>query len=122
MKAVSKPIMINAHLMKNRRVDIANMDGITNDIVAEIIRFAEDRSAADAAATHPHRVPARMMISSIIIRAQFTLTIDRAAELAAPDDQRLIQQTALLQIKNECFARLVHVATLQRQVARQITM
>ena len=51
---------------------------------------------------------------------QIALAVDRAAELAAPDDQRIVQHAALFQILDQCPAGLVDVAALVGQVAGDV--
>ena len=42
-----------------------------------------------------------MMVAAVVLRRQLALAVDRAAELAAPDDQRVVEQPALLQILDQ---------------------
>ena len=39
-----------------------------------------------------------MMIAAVVGVGQLALAVDRAAELAAPDDQRVVEQAALLEV------------------------
>ena len=41
---------------------------------------------------------ARMMIAAVVLARQLALAVDRPAELAAPDDQRVVEHAALLQV------------------------
>ena len=56
-----------------------------------------------------------MVIAAVVVRRQLALRIDRAAEFAAPDDQRVVEQPALLQILNQRRGRLIGVAALCRR-------
>jgi len=58
-----------------------------------------------------------VVVPAVIVLRQLALRVDRPAELAAPDHQRLVQQPALLQIAQQAEAGLVDVAALQRHVA-----
>ena len=42
-----------------------------------------------------------MVISPVVVLRQRALTVSGASELTPPDDERLVQQTALFQILNE---------------------
>ena len=53
-----------------------------------------------------------MMVAAVIVRRQLSLAIDRAAEFAAPNDQRVVQQPALLQVLDQRGGRLIGVAAL----------
>ena len=39
-----------------------------------------------------------MVVAAVVRFRQLALAVDRAAELAAPDDQRVVEQAALLQV------------------------
>ena len=91
-------------------MQIVDMDGILDDVVAEVVRRAVGHSALDAAAGHPDGETARMMIATVIVGRQLALAIHGAAELTAPNDQRVVQQAALLQILHQRGRRLIGVA------------
>ena len=65
------------------------MDAVADHVVAELIGLAVDRAGLDAAAGHPGRETAGMMIPSEV-GLDFALAIVRAAELTSPDDERVI--------------------------------
>src|SRR5207237_1146982 len=102
--------------------DVPYMHWVANDVVAEIVGFAIDDAALNAGASHPHRVTARMMIPAIVVTAKFSLAIHCAAKFTTPDNKSFVEQSALLKIEQQPFAGLVHIATLQRQVAWQIAV
>src|SRR5262245_22062246 len=97
--------------MQNGRLEIVNVDcgrseaafvwidrvavGIC-DVVAVIIGSAVGNARFDAAAGQPNAKAARMMIAPVVILRQLALGIARAAELAAPDDQCILEHAALL--------------------------
>src|SRR5438445_11106229 len=60
------------------------------------------------------------MIAPVILMAQAALRVNRAAEFAAPDDQRGIIKTAALQVLDQAMARLIDVATLIGQAAGDV--
>src|SRR5262245_1319274 len=98
------------------------MNAVRRDVVAQIIRRAVSHAGAHAAACHPRRETARMMVTPVIILGQFALRVARATELAAPDHKRVVKQTALLQIRDERGAGLVGFLALNGDALRQITM
>ena len=55
-----------------------------------------------------------MMIAAVVGLRQFSLAVDRAAELAAPNDERVVEHAALLEIHDERRAWLVGVLALFR--------
>ena len=55
----------------------------------------------DAAAGQPDGEAARMMVAAVVVGGQLALAVDGPAELAAPDDQRVVEQAALLQVRDQ---------------------
>ena len=92
------------------------------DVVAEVVGRAVDQTRLDAAAGHPHREAARMVIAAVVGRGQLALRIAGAAELAAPDHQRVVEQAALLQIGDQRGARLIGLAALPLMPRRQVVV
>ena len=70
---------------------------------------AEGDARLDAAAGQPHREGVGMMVAAVVA----ALDHRRAAELAAPDDERVVEQAALLQVLDERRAGLVGVAAVR---------
>src|SRR5207249_4992722 len=114
--------VINAEQVQYRRIQIVNVHRVSRDVVTKIIRLAVADAALYSAAGHPHREAAPVMIATVIRRVEFSLAVGGAAKFSAPDHQRVIEQSALLQIFDERGAWLVHVAALQADVAGQIVM
>ena len=42
-----------------------------------------------------------MVVAAVVRGGELALRVDRAAELAAPDDQRVVEQAALLQVLDQ---------------------
>ena len=90
--------MIDAELMENGGVKVADMHRVFNDVVTEVIGFAIDCAAFDTTTGHPHCETTGMMVAAIIGPSQLPLTEDRAAELPSPDDESVLQQTTLFEV------------------------
>src|SRR5947209_14278731 len=88
---------------------------------AKLIGSAVSEAVLDATAGHPDGKGLRMMIAAEPA-AQSRIGFDhrRTAELAAPDDQRLIEQAPSFEVGNESGTRLIGVATVFAVVADQI--
>src|SRR5262249_44164474 len=82
--------------------------------------LAVDHAAFDAAAGHPDGEATRVMVASVVVAGQLSLAVDRAAELAAPDHERVVEQAALLEIRDERVARLIDIAALVGQVGGEV--
>ena len=63
-----------------------------------------------------------MMVATEPRILDVALHVGGAAEFTAPDHQRVIEQSALLEIEHERGTRLIHVAALRGQVCLQRTM
>ena len=61
-----------------------------------------------------------MMVAAVVLLRQAALRVDRAAEFAAPDDQRLVEQPALLEVLDQAVAGLIDVAALVGQPAGDV--
>ena len=114
--------MINSQAMKNRRLKIVYMNGISNDIVREFICLSVAKPWLDSPARHPNRKASRMMITTIILLGQFSLTINRSPKLASPDHQRIIKKPPLFQIGNERATWLIDITTLLGNMVWQVAM
>ena len=91
LEAEGQAFVIEAKAMQQRGVQVMDVDRIAGDVVAEVVGLAESLATADAAAGEPHAEAARVVIAAEVGGGQFALAVGRAAELAAPDDQRFIQ-------------------------------
>src|SRR5204863_3542931 len=76
----------------------------------------------DAAAGHPDGEALGMMVAAVVVARQIALAVNSPSELAAPYDQRLVEQAALLEVADQAVARVIDVAALQRQVARDVAV
>src|SRR5205807_10384212 len=105
--------VIQAEQVENRRLQIVHVDLVLHDMEAKLIGSAVSEAALDATAGHPDGKGLRMMIAAEPA-AQSRIGFDhrRTAELAAPDDQRLIEQTPSFEVGNESGTRLIGVATV----------
>ena len=101
--------VIQAEAIEQRGLQIVHVDLVFVDVQAEIVGLADDLPRLDAAARQPHAVRQGMMIAAGVVGLGriADLAHRRAAEFAAPDHQRLIQQPALLQILDQRRGRLV---------------
>ncbi len=59
------------------------------------------------------------MITAVIIGCQLALAVNPAAELTAPDNQRVVEQAALFEIENQRGRSLIGVVALTSNRLRQ---
>ena len=111
--------MIDTEEVLHRGVQIMHMDRIPNDVVAELVGLAVDMTTSDAATSHPEAEAAGVMVAPVGVFANPTLTVGGATKLAAPDDERVFEQSALLEILDEPRRSLVGLLALVRDAARK---
>src|SRR6266478_5080334 len=95
-------------------------DRIAGDVIAIVVGFAVADAGLDAAARQPEGKATWVVIAAVIVGGQFALAVNSPAELAAPDDQGVVEQAALFQVLDEGCGRLVRVAALAGNLLRQI--
>ena len=95
--------MIKPEQMQHRGVQVVNLKLVFDHFVAILIGLTTDGAAFDSAARQPHRKR-----ELIVIAAIGTLRKRRAAKLAGPHDQRLIEQAALRQILQQAGNWLIN--------------
>ena len=86
LETEGEAIMIHAEAMENRRIEIANVDGVFDDVVGVIIRRAVADTPFHSTARDPCAEAAPVVISSC---ADFSLTVNSATKFTAPDDKRI---------------------------------
>src|SRR5438067_288187 len=91
--AIRELLVIKAEQRENRGVEIVDVDFVRNSLRAELIGRAVNRAAFDAAAGQPGAEAARVVIAARELVA-VAVAHDRAPELAAPYDQRCVEQSA----------------------------
>src|SRR5258708_34752959 len=82
--------------MEHTRQPIANRQGVFADVIAKLVGFPVDEAAFDPSASQPYAKAERIVIATVI-----TLGERRPAKLASPDDERLLEQSAGLQPRDQ---------------------
>ena len=88
--------VVDPQAMEDRGVQVMDVDGVSSDVVTEVVGRAVSDAGLDASAAEPDREAAWMVVAPVILSGQCALAIDGPAEFAAPDDQGVIEQAALL--------------------------
>ncbi len=94
--------MVQSHQVKHGGVQVVNVNAILNGGESKLVRRAVGQSAFDPATGEPGSEAV-----VIVVAAVGSLRGGRAAELAAADDQRLVEQAALLEVLEERCDRLI---------------
>src|SRR5438128_709612 len=85
--AVGKLGVIDAHQVENGGMQIVHMHLVLDGVPAVIVGLAVGHAASDAAAGQPHREAKGMVLAAV-----GAFGSRRPAKLAAPDDQRILEQ------------------------------
>ena len=106
---------VEANLMENSRLEIANPDRVLGYVIPDVVGLAVG-SGLDAGSGHPHGKGVRVMIASIEAFLQGGVAVvlhhGGASELTPPDDQRLLEESALLEVGDQTGKGLVDLPAL----------
>ena len=102
--------MVEAEKMEECGLEIVHVHLAFDDVVTQFIGCAVGVAASKSTASHPEAEGARMMVAPQELRAVAFFVHRRAPEFAAPDHQRVIEQTALLQVSDQRRHRAVRLA------------
>ena len=94
--------MIESHLIENGRVQVVDVDTVLDGRAAEHVSGTVAVAGFHAATSHPDGEAV-----VIVVAAVFTLGSWCAAELTAPDNERLIEEATGLEIFEQCGNPLV---------------
>src|SRR5579884_1918885 len=93
--------VIDAEAMQNSGLQIVNVNGILDNVIAVVVGLAVRNPRFNPAAGQPHCKATRMMVAAIVIGCQTPLAIYSPSELAAPDYEGIVQHAALFQIGDQ---------------------
>src|SRR5260221_20361 len=94
--AKSQSFVVEPEQVEHRRVKVVNVHAVLNRVIADLIGCAVNESAFHSTAGHPDRVPVRIVIPPIS-----ALRYRRATKLTRPDDERVLEQSACLEVLKE---------------------
>jgi len=100
LRAVREPLVIDAHQVQDGGIEIVDVHRVLDDVVAELVGLAVDEPRLHAAAREPHAEVAAVVIAPEV-GLQRSLCERRPAELGAEDDERVVEQSALLQVAHQ---------------------
>jgi hypothetical protein len=104
--------MLDAHQVEDCRVEVVYMHAVLDDIVAEVVGLAEGRALVDARSGHQDREAARVVVTAVVSLGEGALRVGRTTELAAPDDERIVEQATLFEVGEQAGRGLVGIITL----------
>src|SRR5690606_30807832 len=122
LEAEREPLVVDSQEVEDRRAQITDVDGVADDVVAEVVRLAVFEAPFHAASGEPHREASPVMVAPLLVLRELALRIDRTAELAAEDDQRIVEHAALLEVADERRGGLVDIVELEANPIRKIAV
>ena len=99
---IGQPVLVQPELVQDRRVQVAEVIRLLDRPQADRVGCADDLASLDAAAGHPHREA-----DVVVVAPLAGLCLRRAAEFAAPEDERALEQPSTLQVLEQAGDRLV---------------
>src|ERR1043166_465798 len=100
--------------MQQRRVKIVDADFVFGDMETEFVGLTHRDSGFDATAGKPHCERLWMMIAAQLAACiRVALDHRRAPKLTTPEHQRVVEQSAQLQVLHQRRARLIGKACLR---------
>src|SRR5258708_38228256 len=98
--------MVEAEKMQDGCVDVGDIMALSQGVIAQFVGLTVDVAAFQTSARHPDREAVRMMVPAILAPGP-ELKARRAAELGAEDDQRFVEQAALLEVLDQTGNRQI---------------
>src|SRR5437660_11157424 len=77
LEAVGQLRVVDPQAVQDGGVQVMHMDGVVDDVVAEVVRLAIDQAPFDASAGHPNGEAARMMVTAVVGLGQRPLAVNR---------------------------------------------
>ena len=103
LKAIGELFVVETKQVKQGGVEVVNVDRVGGDVEAEVVGDAVDMAFFEAAPSEPDAEAAVVVIAPIVA----ALDHGSAAELAAPDDEGVVEQAALFEVFDQGGAGLV---------------
>ena len=91
---VAQPLVVEAEQVQDRGVQVVDRADVLDRLVAELV----GRAVAEARVSRRRRPARREALRVVVAAARALLERRHPAELGHPDDERVVQQAALLQV------------------------
>lgn len=106
-ESVGKASVVDAQQMEHGGMEVVNFCFVCDGFVAKFVGGTVNGAAFDTPASHPHGKAKWVMIASVT-----SLSKRRASELAGPDHECLVEESALFEVCQECGDGLVDGASV----------
>ena len=68
LESIGKFFVVNPHLVHDRGIEIVDVHGVFDDVVAKVIGLAVGHPAFDSTAGHPDGITASVVIASVVLQ------------------------------------------------------
>src|SRR5690348_5123357 len=119
LKTVGQLLVINAQNVQDCCLQVVDVDTAFGNIESEIVRAAMHVSGPYASTRHPKGENPAVMVAAVGRGFRRSLRIGRAPEFTTPDDECILEQSALFQIENQSSRGLIRIAGEGRQFLGQ---
>ena len=119
---VHKIPVIHSQQVKQRGVEIMDAYPILRCLMADLIGITVNDPTFHATASHPKAETVGTMVASSGCASITDLRKRHSSKLASPDDQCVVEETALLKVLQQCCCRLVSLPATVAQAFVQIGM
>ena len=109
--------MVDAQAVEHRGVQVAEVDGVFGDVVAEVVGAAVFDTGLDAGAGEPDGEAASVVVAAGVGVAQCALAKNSAAEFGEKHHERIFEKATLFKVFQEGGGGLVDVFALIRELA-----
>ena len=117
LKTVGELFMVETKEVKQSRVQVVNVDLAFDGAEAEFVRFTVDVAGFHTTTGDPEGEGVDVMVAADGVAI---LSHRCAAELATPNDERVVEQSALLQVQHQGGTRLIDIAADLLEVGVEI--
>src|SRR5262245_20256962 len=113
---VGEPLMVEAEKVKDSRVEVVDSDDVLHGFVTELVRGAVAEAFLHAGAGQPASETVGIVVASL----RSFLEGAHAAKLRTPNDQRVSEQPALLEVDEQRGGGLVQDWTMDTVLLEQL--
>ena len=102
LEFVGEAFVVDAQKVQDSSLEIVDVNFVLDGVEAELVAPAVTHAGLHTAARHPQRECVGMMIAAPLLRLlNLALQKRRAPKFAAPNDERVVEQSALLEVAHQ---------------------
>lgn len=121
-EGVGESVVVDAQLVKDGGIEVADRNLVFDDVVGVIIGFSVSDTAFDSASGHPGGKALWVVVAAILVAFQFTLSVSGATKFSGEDNQRFVEHSTLLEVLDKTRASLVDIVGLTTNLFREPDM